>query len=906
MVYGRQSPRPRGRRGTPGATGLEALEPRTLMSVTGMGPDTVAYLPFDPTPAGMRLNPAQYTAAAAADLINLDDFRADPRFSWADGTGYAAVVLDTGIDRDHPFFGEDANHNGVADRIVYSYDFADNDSDASDHDDHGSNVSSIIGSSDPTFTGMAPAVNLIHLKVFKDDGLARDKDIKRALRWVVTNARRYNVASVNMSLGGEEFCNSFTRGPYSDELQDLADLGVTVVAAAGNDYSLSGSMRGVSYPAADPNVLAVGAVYSRSYGREGRGARATWTGPDRVTYFSQRTTGLPEVFAPGSPIAGADGDGGVYVEQGTSQAAPHVAGVAVLMQQLADRVLGRRLGIDEMRSLMMRTGERIVDGDDERDPVVNTGAAYRRLDVIAMANAIWKMAGPEVKVLLESGPGKVTALTDDVSKIAFGSTTMGTSIIKSFTVENTGTRLLKLSNLRATAGFSIAEPFALRRLRPGESTTFSVRLDGALVGAAEGSVRFTTNDRDEKRYDLAVSGSTRPIAASLDDGTSGVVTDGQWTAGTGGVGGDNRTRPADADSGTTTWNFTRLVPGVYKVFATWLPGNDLASNARFSLWDGAGHRASKMVNQRTAPDDVVVSRIGWEELATVLVAGSDLFVQLGGLANGELMADSVRIERLGTLPGGGQVFVTSGTTPIASDEGVQRFGNTASGRPVLRTFIVRNVGSGVLTLDQNLVAPEGYSIVTLPSARLAPGTSTTVTLRLDAGAPGDRTGTFVLLSDSRARAEFGINISGTVAPVVKTVDDGDATFAATGSWTVTHPGYRNDGLTAPAGSGSATAMWTFNGLVAGLFRVFVTWAGSSTADAARASNAPYSVSVGEYEPTEVRVDQRTAPTDSLSQGAWWHTLGEFRVIGTTLAVQLNNLADGLVTADAIRVERVGN
>src|ERR1043165_4970641 len=68
-------------------------------------------------------------------LINMNAFRVDPRFTGIDGHGYSSVIIDTGIDLNHPFFGPDANSNGIADRIVYQYDFSgSNDSDASDVD----------------------------------------------------------------------------------------------------------------------------------------------------------------------------------------------------------------------------------------------------------------------------------------------------------------------------------------------------------------------------------------------------------------------------------------------------------------------------------------------------------------------------------------------------------------------------------------------------------------------------------------------------------------------------------------------------------------------------------------------------------------------------------------------------
>jgi len=111
------------------------------------------------------------TAASSLDLVtNLASFRLDPRFQLFDGHGMTAVVIDTGIDVDHPFFGPDADHNGVAERIVFQWDFADNDADASDRVGHGSHIASLIGSEDLVYPGVAPEADLIALKVFSDAG----------------------------------------------------------------------------------------------------------------------------------------------------------------------------------------------------------------------------------------------------------------------------------------------------------------------------------------------------------------------------------------------------------------------------------------------------------------------------------------------------------------------------------------------------------------------------------------------------------------------------------------------------------------------------------------------------------------------------------------------------------------
>jgi subtilisin family serine protease len=207
-------------------------------------------------------------------------FRADPRFADLQGQGLAVVVLDTGIDVNHPAFGADADGNGVADRIVYQYDFVgSNDADALDGQGHGTHVAGIIGSSDGTHSGIAPGVNLIVLKVLNDRGNGSAYDIQEAMNWVVANAREYNIAAVNLSLGDSSFYTSAARGYLSTQIQALSNNGVMVVAAAGNGYA-SNSRQGLAYPAADPYALSVGAVWagSGSLGRPSSWRCASWGG----------------------------------------------------------------------------------------------------------------------------------------------------------------------------------------------------------------------------------------------------------------------------------------------------------------------------------------------------------------------------------------------------------------------------------------------------------------------------------------------------------------------------------------------------------------------------------------------------------------------------------------------------
>lgn len=332
---------------------------------------------------------------SSGSLVKLDDFRADARFASVDGAGFASVILDTGIDLDHPFFGSDLNFDGIADRIVYQYDFADGDSDASDVNGHGSNVSSIIGSQDSVYGGMAPGADIIALKVFKDSGAGYFSYIENALQWVVNNAAAYNIVSVNMSLGDSSNFNTPVQlYGIADEMAALAAQGVIVVSAAGNGFYGLNSVQGVSYPAADPNSLAIGATYDGYSGgwSYGSGAIAYNTGADVIAPFSQRDDSLTDVFAPGAPITGANAKGGTITMHGTSQASPHVAGIAVLAQQVAMQELGRKLTFAEFQDLIKTTGATIFDGDDENDNVTNTNLSFSRIDMMALAEAIYDMA----------------------------------------------------------------------------------------------------------------------------------------------------------------------------------------------------------------------------------------------------------------------------------------------------------------------------------------------------------------------------------------------------------------------------------------------------------------------------------------------------------------------------------
>ncbi len=329
--------------------------------------------------------------AQARDLTGLTDALKDPAYANLTGTGIRTVLIDTGLDLDHPFFGQDADGDGIDDRVVYQWDFADNDADASDREGHGSHVATMIASQDPRYTGVAPGTDLIVLKVFKDSGQGTFGYVEKALQWVLANADAYNIGVVNLSLGDNgNWQDDLPRYGLGDEFAALAARHVITVAASGNSYNQFNQM-GVAYPASDPAVLAVGGTWTGDFGGPwtvATGATDYTTGADRIAAFTQRDGTLLDIMAPGARFNGANATGGVWTMQGTSQAAGFVSGAAALAQQLAWEKLGHGLSTADFTALLKATGDLIVDGDDENDNVANTGLSFPRIQFEKLFDAI--------------------------------------------------------------------------------------------------------------------------------------------------------------------------------------------------------------------------------------------------------------------------------------------------------------------------------------------------------------------------------------------------------------------------------------------------------------------------------------------------------------------------------------
>jgi uncharacterized protein (TIGR03382 family) len=281
----------------------------------------------------------------AHDLQSIPLIRANvTQAAGANGAGVAVAVLDTGVN---------PTHVDLADAVLgggqhFLHAGADVGAGAVDDQGHGSNVAGIIASRGVVATngpGVAPAARIVPVKVLDSAGAGMASDWVLALDWVVTNQNAFGtpIRVVNMSLGTTTRtsscpCDGDNQTAMKMALDQLRAHGIVLVASSGNE----GDEVQLPYPACFSTAIAVGATYDANLGRQpASGTYAATEGwpdcfdtsaPRGLACFTNRNACV-RLVAPGSQIT-SDGFAGttqLLTFIGTSQAAPHAAGVAAVL-----------------------------------------------------------------------------------------------------------------------------------------------------------------------------------------------------------------------------------------------------------------------------------------------------------------------------------------------------------------------------------------------------------------------------------------------------------------------------------------------------------------------------------------------------------------------------------------------
>jgi hypothetical protein len=139
-----------------------------------------------------------------------------------------------------------------------------------------------------------------------------------------------------------------------------------------------------------------------------------------------------------------------------------------------------------------------------------------------------------------------------------------------------------------------------------------------------------------------------PLLQVIDDRSPGNQLVGSWALNTTrGHAGDMSIAQPGSGSTYSTWTFSNLPNGEYKVWATWRISSNYASNAPYTLYDNTQLVSTVRKDQRVAPSDLWDGMTHWSELGTITITNGKLIVKLTNAANNPVVADAIRIAQVG-------------------------------------------------------------------------------------------------------------------------------------------------------------------------------------------------------------------------------------------------------------------
>lgn len=287
------------------------------------------------------------------------------------GSGWSVAVLDTGVDRSHPFLGgrveSEACYSDLNGTGSGTVSLCPNGSGTQIGTgaavpctvtgcEHGTHVAGIAAGDGGNFDGVARQAGIIAIQVFSraDDSaicspdptpclVAYPEDIISGLERVYALRNSHRIAAVNLSLGGERLKNDCSTEPEKPMIDQLRAAGIAAVAASGN-----GGFEDIDAPACVPNAIAVGSTKDTADVRSG---------------FSNNGPAL-DLYAPGETITSSVPGGGYADKEGTSMATAHVSGALAVLKQLKPAA-----SVDGLENALKGSGVAVVSNAVSRQRI---------------------------------------------------------------------------------------------------------------------------------------------------------------------------------------------------------------------------------------------------------------------------------------------------------------------------------------------------------------------------------------------------------------------------------------------------------------------------------------------------------------------------------------------------------
>jgi serine protease AprX len=383
--------------------------------VADMPAGAAVALSADPTVKWVSLDAAVQSTACSqcVDTANLKNayigaIRASQVWNnapYLQGQNIGIAIVDSGLNPSGDFYTVMGVNRQIANvRFNSDYNQA-----TTDGYGHGSHVASIAGGngrdSNGQYIGVAPASNVVNVKVSNDDGSSRMSDVIQGLQYVLNNKAAYNIRVVNLSINSSVY-ESYNTSPLDAAVEILWFNGIVVVVSAGNNGSNT-----LYPPANDPFVITVGATDDKG---------TSSISDDTIASFSaygvsENNAAKPDLVAPGKNIVAHMYNSGMGLSlahpanvvnaqyfrmSGTSMAAPMVTGAVALLLQDEPK-----LTPDQVKYRLKATANKSWPGYN----AAKAGAGY--LDVYAAITGTSTQSsntGTQASGLLTTGSSPIT------------------------------------------------------------------------------------------------------------------------------------------------------------------------------------------------------------------------------------------------------------------------------------------------------------------------------------------------------------------------------------------------------------------------------------------------------------------------------------------------------------------
>ncbi len=328
----------------------------------------------------------------------------------------------------------------------------------------------------------------------------------------------------------------------------------------------------------------------------------------------------------------------------------------------------------------------------------------------------------------------------DGGSFDFGEVVIGSPITKTFTITNSGTASLTVGFTHPTPeGFSFVGTLP-DSIAAGDSDNFQIQLDAKITGTLEGMLQFDSNDKDENPYNFSIKGKVNPEPEpeiAVFDGSTEIP-----------------------NNGSVDFGSTLIAVPVNKTFSVRNTGTDVLNLSHIVLPTG-------FILVGAFPDSIAAGETSSFQIQLNAVAV--------GAVTGTLEFDTddkdenpCKFTLRGTVTPEAvpEIEISVGSTDIP-DNGSVIFGTTVAGKPVVKTFTIRNIGNASLTVGFTHPTPDGFSRVGTFPDTIAAGGSGNFQIQLDASVDGIFGGIFEFDTNDEDENPYRFTLTGTVNVVTE-------------------------------------------------------------------------------------------------------------------------------------------